>query len=984
MGKKRLHNKCMMVLFLLGMPLLIFGQRTISGTITDAKSGEPLFGANILAKETASGTVADFDGKYSLEIPAEVKTLVFSYTGYQSQEITIAGSDIIDVLLSSGELLEEVIVIGYGTIKRSDATGSLQSVTSEDFNKGSITGPQELLAGKIAGVSITTDGSPGGGSKIRIRGESSLSASNDPLIVIDGVPLDNGGVSGSRNSLNVINPNDIESMTVLKDASASAIYGNRASGGVILITTKKGKLGGGLKIGYNGNVSFGNATDRVDVLTADEYRAAIEGYYDEDHPARELLGDASTNWQDQIYQTAVSHDHNLNISGGVGNFPYRVSLGYSDKNGILKTDNFNRLTGSLNVTPGFFDNKLQVKLNAKAMKTQNHFADRGAIGNSLSFDPTQPIYDDGNDYGGFFTWTIPNGNPNSLAPTNPLALLELRDDNSDVLRYITSASVDYRFHFLPELRANLNLAYDYSKGEGSTVIPKEASFAFNEAFGGSNSNYSQEKKNSLLEFYLNYKKEFGKHSVDVMGGYSWQHFNVGNSFTNTNSAGETISGDNPAELFLVSLFGRMNYSFTDKYLLTFTLRRDGTSRFSPENRWGLFPAAALAVKVIENDNQYLNNVKLRAGWGVTGQESIGDYYVYLARYQLSFINARYQFGDQFIYTLRPNGYDANIRWEETATYNLGVDFSIVKDRVSGSVDVYQRFTKDLLNYIPVPAGTNLTNFVNTNVGDMENQGLEVSFNFTPYLTEKNSWDLAINMGYNQSKITKLIANEDPDYEGILVGGIAGGVGSNIQIHSVGYAPNSFYVYEQLYNDDGSILEGEFADRNEDGIVNEEDKYRFQKPAADYSLGFTSNLSLGNFDFSFAGRANLGNYVYNNVQTDMGYLDRMYGTTGTLWNVNQSAIDLNVKDQANLTFSDHFVTKANFLRLDHITMGYNFNELLGHGIRVFATVQNPIVITKYEGLDPEIGNGIDNNIYPRPRTFVIGINADFSVSKKDKK
>ncbi|KAA3638056.1 MAG: SusC/RagA family TonB-linked outer membrane protein [Bacteroidetes bacterium] len=980
-------NKGMLILLLLGMPLFIYGQRTITGTVIEADTGEPLFGVNVLAKETLNGTVTDFDGKYEVTVSDEVTTLVFSYTGFESQEIAIGDSRVIDVTLSSGVALEEVIVIGYGTVKRKDATGSLQSVSSDDFNKGAIAGPQQLLAGKVAGVTITTDGSPGGGSTIRVRGESSLSASNDPLIVIDGVPLDNSGVSGSRNALNVINPNDIESMTVLKDASASAIYGNRAAGGVILITTKKGKIGEGIRLGYNGNVSIGNPSNYVDVLDADEYRKAITGYYEEGHPSLELLGDADTYWQDEIYQQAVSHDHNLNFSGGVGNIPYRVSLGYSDMNGILKTDNFNRLTGSINLTPGFFDNRLQVKLHAKVANTSNHFADRGAIGNSLSFDPTQPIYDSESPYEGFFTWTGVNGNPNTLAPTNPLALLELREDNSDVVRYITNATVDYRFHWLPELRANLNLAYDYSKGSGTVVVPNTASFSFNELTGGGVNNiYEQEKFNSLLEYYMNYKKDFGVHTLDVMAGYSWQHFEVGNTFTNSDAAGtpdNTVTGNDPAEFYLVSLFGRLNYSFTDKYLLTVTLRRDGTSRFAPENRWGLFPAVALGVKLLDNDNQYFNNVKLRAGWGVTGQQEIGDYYAYLARYQLSFFNARYQFGDEYIYTLRPNGYDGNIRWEETTTYNVGLDFSIVKNRVSGTLELYQRFTKDLLNYIPVPAGTNLTNFINTNVGNIENQGIELSLNLTPYLTDKNSWDFAVNVAYNQAEITKLTAIDDPDYDGVLTGGIAGGVGSNIQIHSVGFAPSSFFVYEQLYDDDGNILEGQYADRNDDGLVNDEDKYRFQKPAADYTFGFTSNLNLGNFDFSFAGRAAIGNYVYNNVQTDMGYFDRMYGTTGTLWNVHQSAVDLNVISQSNLTFSDHYVKKANFLRLDHITMGYNLTDLIGHGIRVYATVQNPIVITKYDGLDPEIGNGIDNNIYPRPRTFVFGVNADFSVSKKDK-
>lgn len=977
--------KSILILLLFGLPLSIFSQVTATGTVSDAESGEPLIGVNILIKGTSTGTVTDFDGNYEIELPGEGEVLVFSYTGYQNVEITVGQSGSYDVTMSSGEVLEEVIVIGYGTVKRKDATGSLQSVTSEDFNRGNITGPQELLAGKISGVSINTDPSPGGGATIRIRGESSLSASNDPLIVIDGVPLDNGGVSGGRNPLNVVNPNDIESITVLKDASAAAIYGNRAAGGVILITTKKGEVGTDLKVGYSGNVSFGNPYNYVPVLDADEYREVVFENYDEEHPARTLLGDANTNWQEEIYQTSVSHDHNLHVTGAVGVLPYRVSVGYSDIEGILKTDEFNRFTGSVNLTPGFFDNKLQVKLHGKAMLTNNNFADRGAIGNAAYFDPTQSVYDENSPYGGFFTWTIPNGNPNSLAPTNPLALLEMREDKSNVQRYITNATLDYRFHFLPDLRANLNLAYDYSNGEGTVYVPTTASFAFNSVTGGGVDNrYNQKKYNSLLEYYMNYKKTVGIHSVDLMGGYSWQHFEVQNTYTNSDVAGSetnTTVGDDPAEFYLVSMYGRLNYGLADRYLLTLTLRRDGTSRFSPENRWGLFPAAALAVKVFENDNQYLNSLKIRGGWGITGQQDIGDYYAYQARYELSLPNAQYQFGDQFITTFRPNGYDANIRWEETETFNIGADFSIIKDRVSGSLEFYQRYTSDLLNYIPVPAGTNLTNFITTNIGNMESKGYEISLNLTPVKTEKTSWDISANLSYNESVITKLTAVEDdPDYIGVLTGGISGGVGSNIQVHSVGYAPSSFYVYEQLYDDEGNLLEGEFVDQNGDEIINEEDKYRYQKPAPDYFIGLSSNLNIGDFYLYFGGRANIGNYVYNNVKTDAGYLSRIYNSTNYLANVHESAVELNVMNQADLTFSDHFVTRADFFRLDHITMGYNLNKLLGYGLGVYLTVQNPFVITKYEGLDPEISNGIDNSLYPRPRIFVFGINADFSTSK----
>ena len=653
---------------------------------------------------------------------------------------------------------------------------------------------------------------------------------------------------------------------------------------------------------------------------------------------------------------------------------------------MIKTDKFKRLTAGINLTPSYLDNRLQLKFHGKMMNTKNHFADRGAIGNAASFDPTHPVRDPDSPYGGFYTWVISsNGNPNSLAPTNPIALLELKDDNSTVNRFLTNASADYRFAYIPELRANLNLAYDYSKSDGTVVIPNFAAFDFDEINGGgTNNKYNQKKKNTLLEFYLNYKKYIGKNSFDIMGGYSWQHFKIENTFTNSDQAGtpsETTTGSDPKEYYLLSLFGRMNYSFDERYLFTFTLRRDGTSRFSPDSRWGLFPAAALAVKVVDNDKAYFNNLKLRAGWGITGQQEIGDFYAYLARYQLSFSNASYQFGNEFINTIRPNGYDANIQWEETTTYNIGLDFSIIKNRLSGSFDIYQRNTKDLLNEIPVPAGTNLTNFITTNVGNMENQGLEISLNTTPYLTEKNSWNFAINLAYNKSEITKLTATDDPNYQGVLTGGISGGVGSNIQIHSVGFAPSSFFVFEQKYDDNGNILEGEFVDRNGDGTVDGADKYRFEKPAPDYTLGFTSSLKISDFTLSFAGRASLGNYVYNNIQTDQGYFDRLYGTTNVLWNINQSAIDDNVQKQTNLTFSDHFVQEASFLKIDHITLGYNLDKILGYGINVYATVQNPFVITGYDGLDPEIGNGIDNNIYPRATNYVFGLSANFTSKNK---
>ncbi len=980
----KLTLSCMLVT---AFAISLAGQRTIRGAVTDADNGEGLIGTNVVVKGSTVGTVTDFDGSYSLVVPDGYDILAFSYTGYNTVEVKLTNAGVVNVALDQGKFLDEVVLIGYGTVKRQDATGSVQSVSSKDFNKGAITGAQELLAGKIPGVVITTSGgAPGDGAVIRIRGESSLQASNDPLIVIDGVPVDNDAVSGGRNFLNVINPNDIESFTVLKDASATAIYGNRASAGVILITTKKGSVQGKMKIGYSGNLSIGKVTELVDVLNADEYRALADRHPDSTKIIP-LLDTFDTDWQKEIYQTAIGHDHNLYLSGGLAQIPYRVSLGYSDKDGILKTDEFKRITAGLNLNPGFLDNTLQLNLHFKSMFTQNQFADRGAIGNALNFDPTHSIRDTSseNPYGGFTTWEINSGlSPNTISPRNPVALLELRDDHSDEVRYITNLSADYRLPLLPALRANLNLAYDYHKGEGEVNVPTYAAFAFNATTGGGTHNtYSATRKNSLLEFYLNYKTEIKKHGLELMAGYSWQHFERDSKFRNSDVAGTqseiTTDTVNPSEYYLVSFFGRANYSFNDRYLMTFTLRRDGTSRFAPDNRWGMFPALALAIKLLDNDNASFNSLKFRAGWGITGQQDIDDdYYVYLARYQYGNESAQYQFGDQFYRTYRANGYDSHIKWEETETYNLGLDFSIIRNRLSGSLDLYKRYTSDLLNRVPVPAGTNLTNFITTNVGNMENQGVELGFITTPVSTSNVTWELGANVAYNENEITKLRATDDTTYVGVLTGGISGGVGSNIQIHTVGYAPRSFFVYEQVYDADGAIVEGSFVDRNNDGIVNSEDKYRFENPSPDFTFGFTNRIEVGDFDLSFAGHASLGNYVYNNVQTDRGYLGRVFLSTGgqSLWNVTQSAVDLNVVSQASLTFSDHFVKKADYLKLDHITVGYNLDQIIGDFLRLYVTVQNVFTITQYDGLDPEIFNGIDQNIYPRPRTFVFGANVEF--------
>ncbi|MCC7503877.1 MAG: SusC/RagA family TonB-linked outer membrane protein [Saprospiraceae bacterium] len=956
---------------------MAYGQRQITGSVTDSETGEPLIGATVAAVGAPVGAVTDLDGRYSVRLPEGVTQIRFSYSGYTDQIIDLGASNVLDVQLIPGLALQETVVIGYGTVKREDATGAINTVSSRDFNQGPLVAPQELIVGKVAGVQVTPNSDPGGGGTIRIRGGSSLSASNDPLIVIDGVPVDNGAVAGDRNPLNIVNPNDIETFTVLKDASATAIYGSRASNGVILITTKKGKSDRKIGVDLLANFSLSDRINQIDVLDADEYRNLINTRFADGHPARELMGNANTNWQDEIYQTGLGQEVNLGISGSVAELPYRVSLGFNNRDGILKTDEFQRYTGGLSLSPGFLNNTLQVNFNLKGMLTKNRFGNRGAIGAAAAFDPTQEVLDPNSPFAGYTTWTNANGDLIPIATANPVALLNLRDDQADVNRLITNLQLDYRFWFLKDLRANLNIGYDRSNSDGTVFEPANASFAFVD--GGRNTVYTQEKKNELLEFYLNYTKDFGRTNLDLMGGYSWQHFYFYDESETANLDRTKILtpyNESPREYYLLSLFGRLNYTLFDRYLITATVRRDGTSRFSEDNRWGLFPSIALGWKIIDDRDGALNSLKLRLSYGETGQQDIGaDLYPYLARYLGSFENAQYQFGNNYYPTLRPNGYDANIKWEQTATYNAGIDYQLFDGRVFGSLEYYYRQTTDLINFIPVPAGTNLTNFITTNVGDLENRGVEFSINTIPYRTANSSWELGANVTLNKNEITRLTATDDPNYLGVFTGGISGGVGNTIQIHSVGFPASSFFVYEQVYDASGTPIEGLYVDRNGDGQVTPEDRYRYENPAPDVLIGFYSSYRLDNFDIGFGARANLGNYVYNNLESEGAYYNRLYNSAGYISNVqsNASAIDFTVPQY----FSDHFIQNASFLRFDHITAGYNFGNIGKlRKLRVSATVQNPFVITNYEGLDPEVFGGIDNNVYPRSRTYMFGVNASF--------
>jgi len=997
---KRLSLLAFFFLFITGS-LMAQENFKVSGKVTDAKDGTPLVGVTVSVKGTQQASITNYDGTFNMQT-SRTATLVFSYVGYTRIEVPVNGNAKLTVALEpTASVLGEVVVVGYGTVRKTDATGSISAVSSKDFNKGAITSPQELLVGKSSGVVITSSGgSPGGGATIRIRGGSSLNASNDPLIVIDGVAIDNAGVSGQGNSLNTINPNDIESFTVLKDASSTAIYGSRASNGVIIITTKKGKEGK-MELTYNGNVSMGSAPKFIDVYNGDEYHALAQQLLAShlsglSAAALKRIGLANTDWQKEIYRTAVSMDHNLSASGTYMNTPYRVSLGFTDNNGILKTTNLKRNTMAIALDPTFFENHLKVSLNLKGMYSQENFGNTGAIGAAIGFDPAQPVMNGNTKWGGYFTWVDntanlpdgsmdPNGHPNGIGPANPVALLNQTDNTSKVYRSIGNLNLDYKFHFLPDLTAKLNLGYDYSEGKGHNNSPLDAAFTVRGGIG-SYTDYSSKGKTQLLNFNLQYVKNLPslKSKLDVLAGYEWSHFwrtsyNFSRSSTTTQDP-----GNYPTEHFLVSFLGRVNYTLMDKYLLTVTLRDDNSSRFAKGNREGIFPSAALAWKLKEEsflkDVTAISEFKLRLGYGITGQENFGADYPYIPAYQLSQTTAQYQFGSNFVSTYRPAAYDAKIKWESTITQNIGLDLGLFKDRVTANFDAYIRKTNDLLALIPVAAGSNFSNYLFTNVGNLENRGFEATVNVQVLAKKDIFWTIGANFSYNENKITKILKVNDPNYIGIPWGPyISGGVGNQVQNINIGYPINSFYVFQQVYGTNGMPIEGLYVDRSGLGGVvssNESNKYHYKKPAPDQTIGISSRFSYKKFDVSFSGRANIGNYVYNNFASAQANYSSLYNQSAFFNNLPklvQNAPFINPQ-----YFSDLYIENASFFRMDNMSAGYNFGEILGQKLkaRISFTVQNAFIITKYKGLDPEVSGGVDNNIYPRPRVYLLGVNLTF--------
>lgn len=1000
----------------------------IKGHVKDA-SGEPIMGATITVNGKAVG-ITDMDGNFSVDAAPGAK-ITFTYLGMTPQTVK-ASSNMNITLEDDSKALNEVVVIGYGVAKKSDLTGSVTAIKPDSKNKGVVVNAQDMLTGKVAGVNITSnDGTPGGGAKIRVRGGSSLNASNDPLIVIDGLAMDNDGVKGLSNLLSVVNPQDIESFSVLKDASATAIYGSRGSNGVIIITTKKGRKGQKPTVSYSGSITISEKKNTIDVLNADEFRATVEKLYGKDSEAYSALGTANTNWQDLIYRTAISHDHNITVSGAAKSLPYRVSVGYTDQQGIVKTSDFKRATASLNLNPSFFQDHLTLNLNAKGMYARTLYTDGSVVSAAVRMDPTQDPYNftseyhknqlrdkDGNslldqtlkNYGGYFQWskkaeygdnTWPFTYDSTTQMPNPLSLLDQGSQIAHSRSFIGSADIDYKVHGFEDLRLHATLGADISKGRQSQSF---ATSCTNALYYGSYGGEEILKRNLSLSAYAQYYKDFNKiHHFDIMAGYEWQHFwrSKNNDYVGyypeTNNDASLAGTERPhtpysekSESYLVSFFGRANYTLLDRYFLTATVRDDGSSRF--KEHWAWFPSFAFAWKANEEaflkNANWLSDLKLRLGYGKTGQQagSIGDY-EWIPSYSISTgTNGFYPVtGTGELY--RPNNYRPDLKWETTSTYNVGLDWGIMDQRLSGSVDWYYRKTTDLLNYAPLPSMAGYKNQAWQNIGSLKNTGVEAAITWRAIQTKDWFWTMTYNFTYNKNEIT--------DLNGVSENGapvvntnikVGDGSGAYLQANQVGYAMNSYYVYQQVYDKNGNPIENCVVDRNGDGKINESDKYLYKSPAAPVTMGFSSRLEYKNWDFGFSLRASIGNYVYNNVEQSMSNMNTGEWFSNSLKyfsNRMKSTVERNWQTyEITSKLSDYYVKNASFLKCDNITLGYSFNNLFKssgwHGLsgRAYATASNVFTITNYDGLDPEVGDGNDNNLYPRPFSVVVGLSLNF--------
>lgn len=981
--KKFIQFRFVAIVVLLLLPLMVAAQtKKVTGIITD-ETGEAITGALVKIPQTTLGTMTNVNGQYAIELPQGKNQLEFSFLGYEKQIIEVNSRDQINVRLQPTSFdIDEVVVIGYGTQKKGDLTGSISSVSSKDFNTGLISSPEQLINGKVSGVQIMSNsGSPTSGSTIRIRGGASLNASNDPLIVLDGVPLEIGGISGnSGNFLALINPSDIESMTILKDASSTAIYGSRASNGVLIITTKKGS-GDRLNVNFTTTNSVQTRTKLTDMLSREEFINIVNSEGSDTQKA--LLGSSATNWNDEIYQTAFGTDNNLSLSGRLAkNIPVRVSLGYYNQDGLVRTDNAERITGSFSLSPSFFQDHLKLNVNAKASHNNNRFANSSTIWNAATWNPTLPVYS-GNDTFGGYTEALDNAGQLVTGGTiNPLGALKQYKSTSRVSRLIGNFDLDYKMHFLPELKFHATLGYDYAKGQGRIYVPAEA--AQYKTSNGRDYKYGPQKNtNRLLTTYFNYNKfiDSWKSSLDATVGYDYQHWkSTSPLYSELNTLGEAQSTTAASDQrhVLLSYYSRLNYTFDSRYMLTATIRRDGTSRFSKENRWGTFPSLALAWRLSEEaflkDNKVLSNLKLRASYGVTGQqEGIGNYN-YLPVYTYSQDGAQAQFGNQWYYTYRPEAYVENLKWETTSSWNFGLDLGFLKERLSGSVDFYTRKTKDLLATVASPAGTNFDKNILTNVGNVDSKGIEFTLSASPIQSKDWNWDVSFNMTWQKMKVKNLSLVEGGATTNLSAGAWIDG--QNVQVLSEGYAPYMFYVYKQLYDTEtGKPIEGAYADLNDDGEINSGDLYHYKSPAPDFIFGFSTSLNYKKWMLSTSLRASVGNYVYNGMAMNTGAMGTMSYNSYQLNNLHRSYLTTGFKSRQHL--SDYYVENGSFLKMDNLSLSYNFGRVCRwFSLNASVLMQNVFCITKYSGVDPEIPSGMDASFYPRPRTYSINLGFEF--------
>ncbi|MBS2098471.1 SusC/RagA family TonB-linked outer membrane protein [Carboxylicivirga linearis] len=975
--KKRLIS----TILLLSVGIGLWAQQShVNGSVTDAKTSEAIPGVTVFVKGTQRGSITLPDGTYSIKVD-KGEVLVFSFIGYQNQEVVVGPDANYNILLQQDYInVDEVVVVGYGETKKGDLTGAVSNVSAKDFNQGVVTSPAQLINGKVSGVQVLSGtGSPTSGSSFRIRGGASLNASNDPLIVLDGVPLEAGGISGnSNNFLSLINPNDIESMTVLKDASSTAIYGSRASNGVIIITTKKGSKGN-ISVNANSTNLIQVKTKLPEMLSIGEFRNVVET--DGSDAQRALLGNSNTNWNDEIFKMAFGTDNNVSISGMIGNTPVRLSAGYYNQDGILKTDNAERFTGSVNVSPSLLDDHLKFNLGVKGALNRNTFANTSAIWGGSTMNPTIPVYSGLSSFGGYTEAIDSDEIPVTGAVLNPLGLLNQYSSTSDVNRIISNVDMDYKFHFLPDLRFHATLGYDYAEGQGNIYVPEEAA-QYYQTFGRDYTYGPQKNENKLLTTYLNYKKELSdiNSNVDVTLGYDYQFWKSSTpAYDVLNVYGDVQSSTAAYDQrhALISYYGRLNYNFMSKYMLTATIRQDGTSRFSEDNRWGTFPSLALAWRLSEEgflaDFEALSNLKLRASYGITGQqEGIGNYN-YLPVYTISQDGAQYIFGNSIVNTWRPEAYVSNLKWETTKSFNYGIDFGFINNRISGTVEYYTRVTEDLLATVPSAAGTNFDKQILTNVGNVDSEGVEVTINSTPIDNENWTWDFSFNATWQKQTIKNLSLNPEAEVSNTPVGPTIDSY--YFQTFTEGYSPYMFYVYHQLYDESGKPIEGAYADLNGDGEINSDDLYHYQNPMPDYVLGFSTSVRYKDWSLSTSLRSYLNNYVYNGMSMNTGALGTMSYNAFQLNNLHKSYLETGFQSRQYL--SDYYIENASFLRMDNLSLNYNFGRIYDlFNLNLTALVQNVFVITNYSGVDPEISNGVDVSFYPRPRIYSLSIGIDF--------